>query len=44
LLTENAALALLSNTRPTGALLTVLILTFGSISGAHFGKIVVRVA
>lgn len=32
----NAALALLCNTLPTGAMLTVLILVFASISGAHF--------
>ena len=36
----NAALALLCNTLPTGAILTVLILTFGSISGAHFNPAV----
>ena len=32
----NGALALLCNTLPTGAILTVLILTLGPISGAHF--------
>jgi glycerol uptake facilitator-like aquaporin len=32
----DGALALLCNTLPTGAILTVLILTFGPISGAHF--------
>jgi glycerol uptake facilitator-like aquaporin len=32
----NMALALLCNTIPTGAILTVLILVFGPISGAHF--------
>src|SRR6202163_5144056 len=32
----NGALALLCNTLPTGAILSVLILTFGPISGAHF--------
>jgi glycerol uptake facilitator-like aquaporin len=32
----NAALALLANTLATGSTLTTLILTFGSISGAHF--------
>jgi len=32
----NGALALLCNTLPTGAILTVLILTFGPVSGAHF--------
>src|SRR5271169_3327665 len=36
----NAALALLCNTLPTGAILAVLILTFGSISGAHFNPAV----
>jgi glycerol uptake facilitator-like aquaporin len=34
------ALALLCNTLPTGAILTVLILTFGPISGAHFNPAV----
>ena len=32
----NGALALLCNTIPTGAILAVLILTFGPVSGAHF--------
>jgi len=32
----NGALALLCNTLPTGAILVVLILTFGPLSGAHF--------
>jgi glycerol uptake facilitator-like aquaporin len=32
----NGALALLCNTLPTGAILSVLILTFGPLSGAHF--------
>jgi len=32
----NGALALLCNTLPTGAILAVLILTFGPVSGAHF--------
>ena len=32
----NDALALLCNTLPTGAILTVLILVFGPLSGAHF--------
>jgi glycerol uptake facilitator-like aquaporin len=32
----NAALALLCNTIATGAILTVLILMLGPISGAHF--------
>ena len=36
----NGALALLSNTLPTGAILAVLILTFGPISGAHFNPAV----
>jgi glycerol uptake facilitator-like aquaporin len=36
----SAALALLCNTLPTGAILTVLILTFGPISGAHFNPAV----
>lgn len=36
----NAAIALLGNTIPTGAILVVLILIFGSISGAHFNPAV----
>jgi len=36
----NAALALLCNTIPTGAMLVVLILIFGPISGAHFNPAV----
>ena len=36
----NNALALLCNTLPTGAMLVVLILIFGPISGAHFNPIV----
>jgi glycerol uptake facilitator-like aquaporin len=36
----NGALALLCNTLPTGAILTVLILTFAPISGAHFNPAV----
>jgi glycerol uptake facilitator-like aquaporin len=36
----NGALALLCNTLPTGAILVVLILTFGPISGAHFNPVV----
>jgi glycerol uptake facilitator-like aquaporin len=36
----NGALALLCNTIPTGAILTVLILTFSPISGAHFNPAV----
>ncbi len=35
-LTHDAALELLCNTLATGALLTVLILTFAPVSGAHF--------
>lgn len=36
----NAALALLGNTVATGAILTVLILIFGPVSGAHFNPAV----
>src|SRR5215470_16672542 len=36
----NSALALLCNTLPTGAILTVLILTLGPLSGAHFNPAV----
>ncbi len=36
----NGALALLCNTLPTGAILTVLILIFGAVSGAHFNPAV----
>ena len=36
----NVALALLCNTIPTGAILAVLILVFGPISGAHFNPAV----
>jgi len=36
----NAAVALLANTLATGAALVALILTFGSISGAHFNPVV----
>ena len=36
----NVALALLANTIATGAALFALILTFGSISGAHFNPVV----
>jgi glycerol uptake facilitator-like aquaporin len=36
----NAALALLCNTIATGAILTVLILTLGPLSGAHFNPAV----
>jgi hypothetical protein len=38
----NAALALLCNTLPTGAILVVLILVFGPLSGAHFNPVVRR--
>jgi len=40
----NLALALLGNTLPTGAMLIVLILIFGPISGAHFNPAVSAVA
>jgi glycerol uptake facilitator-like aquaporin len=36
----NMALALLCNTLPTGAILVVLILIFGPVSGAHFNPAV----
>src|SRR4051812_5847546 len=36
----NVALALLGNTLPTGAILVVLILSLGPISGAHFNPAV----
>ena len=36
----NVALALLCNTLPTGAILVVLILIFGGVSGAHFNPAV----
>jgi glycerol uptake facilitator-like aquaporin len=36
----NVAVALLANTMATGAALVALILTFGSISGAHFNPVV----
>jgi len=36
----NDALALLGNTIPTGAILVVLILVFGPVSGAHFNPAV----
>src|SRR6516225_10444132 len=36
----NVGLALLANTLATGAALVALILTFGSISGAHFNPVV----
>jgi glycerol uptake facilitator-like aquaporin len=37
---SNGALALLCNTLPTGAILVVLILIFGPLSGAHFNPAV----
>ena len=40
----NVALALLGNTLPTGAMLVVLILALGPISGAHFNPAVSLVA
>jgi glycerol uptake facilitator-like aquaporin len=39
-LTKDAALALLGNTLPTGAILVVLITILGPISGAHFNPVV----
>jgi glycerol uptake facilitator-like aquaporin len=36
----NGALALLGNTLPTGAILVVLIIIFGPLSGAHFNPVV----
>ena len=36
----NVAIALLGNTVATGAILVVLILVFGAISGAHFNPAV----
>ena len=36
----NGAIALLCNTIPTGAILTVLILIFAPVSGAHFNPVV----
>jgi glycerol uptake facilitator-like aquaporin len=39
-LTKDVALALLGNTLPTGAILAVLILIFGPVSGAHFNPAV----
>ncbi|MGE3149703.1 MAG: aquaporin [Pseudorhodoplanes sp.] len=40
----NGALALLCNTIPTGAMLAVLILVFGPVSGAHFNPAVSAVS
>lgn len=42
-LTDDAALALLGNTIPTGAILVVLITLLGPISGAHFNPAVTAV-
>lgn len=42
-LTDDAALALLGNTIPTGAILVVLITILGPISGAHFNPAVTLV-
>ena len=42
-LTDDAALKLLGNTLPTGAILIVLITIFGPISGAHFNPAVTLV-
>ena len=42
-LTKDAALALLCNALPTGAILVVLIAVFGPISGAHFNPAVTLV-
>jgi len=39
-LTGDGAIALLCNTLPTGAILAVLILVFGPLSGAHFNPAV----
>jgi glycerol uptake facilitator-like aquaporin len=39
----NTAIALLANSIATGAMLVVLILTFGPVSGAHFNPIVTLV-
>src|SRR5215467_14407803 len=39
-LTKDVALALLGNTLPTGAILVVLIIILGPISGAHFNPAV----
>ncbi|MGV8951097.1 MAG: aquaporin [Cypionkella sp.] len=42
-LTQDIGLALLANTLATGAALFMLIITFGSVSGAHFNPIVTLV-
>ncbi|MDI6029513.1 MIP/aquaporin family protein [Corticibacterium sp. UT-5YL-CI-8] len=42
-LTDDVALALLGNTLPTGAILVVLIVILGRISGAHFNPVVTLV-
>lgn len=42
-LTDDGALALLGNTLPTGAILVVLIVTLGPVSGAHFNPAVTLV-
>src|SRR3979411_3521515 len=42
-LTKDVALALLGNTLPTGAILVVLITSFGPISGAQFNPAVTLV-
>lgn len=39
-LTKDVALALLGNTLPTGAILVVLILVLGPVSGSHFNPVV----
>ena len=43
-LTDDVALALLGNTLPTGAMLVVLIMLLGPISGAHLNPVVSLVA
>ncbi len=40
-MTKDAALTLLGNTLPTGAILVVLITILGPVSGAHFNPAVV---
>src|SRR4029078_4137607 len=40
----NVAIALLGNTLPTGAILVVLILIFGPISGAHLNPVVTLIS